>query len=234
MKKFFALLAVVLAVVSCQKDVDVDVNLSGDLATISVTLPADAITRAAAEDTNSAWSGLQNEDNESLTVTLYIFDENGNPSDKPLTATLAEGNLVANFDVRLVPGRDYTFVAWAGQNVENPHFDITSTKQNELIIALNDWAAMDESRDAFTGILPVQQFSSTKSIPTLELTRPFAKLRVVTTDMEWINNINVTPAYATVTYEVTLPETFNAFKETIGTDVFENKTHNKFKIKDYT
>ena len=229
--KFFALLAVVLAVVSCQKDVDVDVNLDGDLATISVVLPEDAITRAGGTD--SAASGLDNETNESLTVTLYIFDEKGNPSNEPLTAPLAEGNLVANFDVRLVPGRNYTFVAWAGQNVKNPHFDIASTNQSEWIIDLNDWAAMDESRDAFTGILPVQQFSSTKSIPTLKLTRPFAKLRVVTTDMEWINNINVVPAYAEVTYTVDLPKTFNAFTETIGAEKFVSKTH-EFEIKKYS
>ena len=77
MKKLFALLAVVLAVVSCQKDADLDVNMGGDVATISVTLPADAITRAAADETDSAWSGLQNEEGEVMTVTLYIFDENG-------------------------------------------------------------------------------------------------------------------------------------------------------------
>ena len=41
MKKFFALLAVVLAVVSCQKDVDnLDVNVGGEqLVNITVGLP---------------------------------------------------------------------------------------------------------------------------------------------------------------------------------------------------
>jgi hypothetical protein len=54
--------------------------------------------------------------------------------------------------------------------------------------------------------------------------------------MEWINNINVVPAYAEVTYSsnTKLPKTFNAFTETIGTEIFTNKQHSVFEIKEYT
>ena len=75
MKKLFALLAVVLAVVSCQKDVDVDVNLGGDLATISVVLPEDAITRADWNGNDSAQGGLANTSGEVVRVIMHIYDE---------------------------------------------------------------------------------------------------------------------------------------------------------------
>ena len=236
MKKLFALLAVVLAVVSCQKDADLDVNVGGDVATISVALPADAITRAAAEKTDSAWSGLQNEEGEVMTVTLYIFDENGVPSVEPYTQTLGENDLVANFEVRLVPDRNYRFVAWAGQVGAEDNFTLNTPIEEVWNIVLNnDWTAMNESRDAFTGYLEVEDFNSAKTIPTLELTRPFAKLRVITTDMEWITNNNVNPTYAEVSYEVALPSSINAYTQTINSnEPFAKKLHNTFAIKDYT
>ena len=236
MKKLFALLAVVLAVVSCQKDVDnLDVNMGGDVATISVALPADAITRAAADKTDSAWSGLQNEKEEEITVTLYIFDENGTPSVDPYTQTLGEDDLIANFEVRLVPDRNYRFVAWAGQVGAEDNFTINTPNYKDWNIALNDWTAMNESRDAFTGNLVVEDFNSAKTIPTLELTRPFAKLRVITTDMEWITNNNVNPTYAEVSYEVELPSSFNAYSQAINNEPkIKNKQHSVFEIKDYT
>ena len=237
MKRFFALLAVVLAVVSCQKDVDnLDVNMGGDVATISVALPADAITRAAADKTNSAWSGLQNEKEEEITVTLYIFDENGVPSVEPYTQTLTENDLIANFEVRLVPGRDYRFVAWAGQVGAEGNFTLNTPNTDVWNIVLNnEWTAMNEARDAFTGYLDVEDFNSAKTIPTLELTRPFAKLRVITTDMEWITNNNVNPTYAEVSYEVALPSSINAYSQAINyNEPFAKKVHNTFAIKDYT
>ena len=236
--RFFSLLAMVLCLASCQKDVDgLDVNVGGDTATISVVLPENAITRAA--DTDSAASGLANEVGEELTVTLYIFDENGKPSQQPYTADLTEGQLQANFEVRLVPDRHYTFVAWAGQKSAETLFTLGVPAQNNWTITLNDWAAMNEQRDAFTGIYSTAKekegkpFTSSSDI-TLNLTRPFAKLRVVTTDMEWLNNTNITPAYAEVTYESELPSSFNAYSEAIGTDVFTKKVHQTFEIKDYT
>ena len=57
MKKLFALLAVVLAVVSCQKDVDnLDVNVGGEqLVNITVTL-AEAETRSSADSAVGAFT----------------------------------------------------------------------------------------------------------------------------------------------------------------------------------
>ncbi|MBO7306557.1 MAG: FimB/Mfa2 family fimbrial subunit [Alistipes sp.] len=235
--RFLALAALLFGMAACQTEPAFDVNMGDGTTTISVVLPEDAITREAADETNSAWGGLQNEEGEELTVTLYIFDENGNPSKEPHTATLAQGEYVANFQVRLVPDRDYTFVAWAGQKSAENLFTLGTPAHEDWTITLSEWAAMNEQRDAFTGIYSTaekgEKFTSASNI-NLTLTRPFAKVRVVTTDMEWLKNINVTPAYAEVSYEVELPKTFNAYTQTIGTEVFTQKAHQTFKIKDYT
>ena len=233
--RFLALAALLFGMAACQTEPEFDVNMGDGTTTISVVLPEDAITRAG--DTDSAWGGLQNEQDEELAVTLYIFDENGNPSKEPHTTTLAEGTTVANFQVRLVPDRHYTFVAWAGQKSAESLFTLGTPGKENWTITLNDWTAMNEQRDAFTGIYSTaekgEKFTSASNI-NLTLTRPFAKVRVVTTDMEWLNNINVTPAYAEVSYEVELPKTFNAYTQAIGTEVFTQKEHQTFEIKDYT
>ena len=225
--KFFALLAVVLAVVSCQKDVDnIDVNMGGDVATISVALPADAITRAAADETDSAWSGLQNVKDETLRVIFQVYDENGVTNEGlRQTTTLREGELTANFNVRLVPGRQYTFVAWADQGEQ--YFDVTDLKDVKLL----SWEAMDECRDAFTATHTETDFTSSSNI-TLELIRPFAKLRVVTTDMAELGLLNITPDEAEVEYTVALPNAFNAYAgEACATTA--SKSFTNFEIAEY-
>ena len=225
--KFFALMAVVLAVVSCQKDVDsLDVNMGGNVATISVTLPENAITRAAADETNSAWSGLQNVKGETLRVIFQVYDENGVTNENlRQVKTLTEGETSANFDVRLVPDRQYTFVAWADQGEE--YFDAANLKDVKIL----SWEAMDECRDAYTATHTEEKFNSASNI-TLELTRPFAKLRVITTDMEQLGHLNIAPAEAEVEYTVALPIAFNAFAGEAGTTT-TNKTFANFDIAEY-
>ncbi|MBR6543891.1 MAG: hypothetical protein IKT66_00580, partial [Alistipes sp.] len=72
-----------------------------------------------------------------------------------------------------------------------------------LSIIENDetkWNAMDESRDAFTTSQLIENFSSASTI-TLNLERPFAKLRVVATDIEAIKAVGLKPKAATVQYD---------------------------------
>ena len=79
-------------------------------------------------------------------------------------------------------------------------------------------SAMDESRDAFTASIPVNNYSGTSTID-LKLTRPFAKLRVVTTDIENLTNLGIVPAKAAVLYSSKHYESFNAVEGKVnGTD----------------
>ena len=236
MKKFFALMAVVLAVVSCQKDVDnLDVNMGGDVATISVTLPADAITRAVG-GTDSSLGGLANTAGETIRVILKIYDEYGNPSDERQVNYLTEGNLTTNFDVRLIPNRDYTFVAWAdkvdGEADVDKFYNTTDLKNVTLMP--NTWDAMNEGRDAFTGKVLVEEFNSGKTIPTLVLTRPLAKLRVVTNDMEALGFWKFNPTKATVSYTTPHYAGFNAYEGKAINRTNENVEHQNYTIHTYT
>ncbi len=227
MKKLFALALVVLGFAACQTEPEgLDVNMDGTT-TISVVLPEDAITRAtAADETNSAWDGLANTSGETLRVIFQVYDEDGATNNNlRQEKTLVEGERTANFDVRLVPGRKYTFVAWADQG--EAYFDATDLKD----VKIASWEAMDECRDAFTATHTEANYTSASDI-TLELTRPFAKLRVVTTDMAELGYLGIVPAEAEIEYSVALPNAFNAYAGKIG-ETAETKSFTNFDIAEY-
>ena len=213
MKKIFALLAVVLAVVSCQKEINglpVDSNNEAAVS-FSVALPDDA-TRAAGAD--SAKGGVTNVDMTQYDIRfiLEVYDENG---------VLAKERMVnytdakeTSFQLRLVPGRAYNFVVWADFVREDSQADlhyVTSAGLRSVKVNTDTWDVIDESRDAYTDVFTVHNFSSTSTID-MTLTRPFAKLRVVTNDIKEM--ISVRPAEVTVNYINTkFYDTFDAFTE---------------------
>ena len=241
MKKLLALLAVVLCVVSCQTEPEgLDVNVGGEIdAIVNVTIP-EAETRAA--DSNSALGAFENVDFDEYTIR-YILQVyyNNEPSQERLVK-YSDDKSVA-FDVRLVPGRDYNFVVWADivegndyvdnqwSNNDDLHYNTTNLHE----IKLNDtWVAMDETRDAFTGYYNTAdhnvKYSSSLPI-NITLKRPFAKLRVITTDMKELGYLGIAPHNAVVTYTTQFHESFNAFNGQYG-DETVSKTHS-FDIKAY-
>ena len=141
---------------------------------------------------------------------------NGQPSRERLVK-YSDGQSVT-FPVRLVPGRDYNFVVWAdlveGNNYQDNEWynedGLHYNTENLHAITLKDtWVAMDETRDAFTATQLVEDYSSTSSI-NITLTRPFAKLRVVTTDMVELGYLGIEPHNAVATYTTKHYESFNA------------------------
>ena len=222
--KFLVLLALVLGVVSCQTEPEgLDVNVGGEIdAIVNVTIP-EAETRA----TNSAEGAFKNVDFSKYTIR-YILQVyyNNEPSQERLVK-YSDSKSVA-FDVRLVPGRDYNFVVWADivegndyvdnewSNADDLHYNTTNLHN---ITLKQTWVAMDETRDAFTGYYNTAdhnvKYSSSLPI-NITLKRPFAKLRVVTTDMVALNNLGIAPYKATVTYANKHRESFNAYDGTYG------------------
>ena len=224
MKKLLALLAVVLCVVSCQTEPEgLDVNVGGEIdAIVNVTIP-EAETRA----TNSAEGAFKNVDFNDYTIR-YILQVyyNNEPSQERLVK-YSDDNSVA-FDVRLVPGRDYNFVVWADIVEGNDYVDNEWSNNDDLhynttnlhnITLKSTWVAMDETRDAFTGYYNTAdhnvKYSSSLPI-NITLKRPFAKLRVVTTDLKNLTNLGITPYKATVSYANAHRESFNAYNGTYG------------------
>ena len=228
MKKLLALLAVVLCVVSCQTEPEgLDVNVGGEIdAIVNVTIP-EVETRAA--NSNSALGAFANVDFSKYTIR-YILQVyyNNEPSQERLVK-YSDDTSVA-FDVRLVPGRDYNFVVWADivegnnyvdnqwSNADDLHYNTTNLHN---ITLKSTWVAMDETRDAFTATKLIEDYNGAMSID-MPLKRPFAKLRVVTTDLKNLTNLGIIPYKATVSYANAHRESFNALNGTYGAKTKEN------------
>ena len=220
MKKLFALLAVVLAVVSCQKNVDnLDVNVGGEqLVNITVGLPE--ATRAAS-NTGFNFTNLGTDFELRYILEIYAKD---NTTDCIRKEVFTKYQSVV-FPVRLIPGRDYRVVAWAdivpvdADRNENGDYDYYYETSNGLvavtIIENNEinWNAMDEYRDAFTTFADIEDFSANRSLD-LTLVRPFAKIRVVSTDIKDIEDLGFELGSGEVTYRCDMHRKFNAYTGT--------------------
>ena len=221
MKKFFALLALVLGVVSCQTE-GFDVNVGGEQdVNITVSLPEG--TRA-----DSALGAFENIDMSQYDIR-YIFQVfNAEGTVYKTKQVICSDAKTVSFPVRLIPNRTYNFVVWAdlvkNGETENAHYTIGESLKE---ITLNKWAPMDESRDAYTGKTSVVFNGDPIKV---NLTRPFAKLRVKTTDMNEL--LGVVPAKAKVTYLTEHYTSFNAVNQTPGNK--DDKAHDTFEIVEYT
>ena len=203
MKKLLLFAALVLGAVSCMKDNSFDANAGGEAEVVlSVALPAD-VTRAINQ--NSADGAIGNIDlaNEyDIRYILEVFDAHDDLA-KRVEQFEAESTSTT-FALRLIPGRAYTFVVWAdfvAQGSEDAlHYDAESLREIKVIGGVQN--AMDESRDAYTGTYYVENFSSSSQIG-FELKRPFAKLRVVTNDIDEIysNLVGANIVYTAQTYQ---------------------------------
>ena len=206
MKKFLALAALVLGMVSCQTEPEgFDVNVGGEQdVNITVSLPEG--TRA-----NSALGAFENVDFTKYDVRFQCEVHYGDQV-KTLEPQFSDNGTEASFNVRLIANRNYTFVVWADLVEEGSESDLHYNTANGLtnITLNNTWVAMDETRDAFT-CSEVCEFKRNANI-RLELKRPFAKLRVITTDMKEL--MGVMPETVEVEYTTTHFDTYNALTKT--------------------
>ena len=173
--------------------------------------------------------------NYELRYILEIYVD-GNTTDcirKELFTTATE-NVV--FPVRLVPQRNYRVVAWADivpvsatERTAEGDYDYyyeTSNGLDAVTIIENDeikWNAMDEYRDAYTAYEVVNNFTANTAI-NLTLVRPFAKLRVVSTDIKDIEDLGYTLKNGVVEYSVDLKRQFNALYGTANTASYKRHT----------
>ncbi len=206
MKKLLLLATLVLGVVSCMKDQPVEAGLTGDgNIVLSVGLPADA-TRAAGTDSAKGAIGNIDLAQYDIRYILEVFDANNTLAKR--VENYEDTATETTFELRLIPGRHYSFVVWAdfvAQGSEDAlHYNAEDLRNIEII---GDQNAMDESRDAYTGIFRTsdndgQTFSSSSQI-SFELKRPFAKLRVVANDIDEIYSslVGATIEYTADTYQ---------------------------------
>ena len=220
--RFLALAALVLGLASCQTESEgLNVNVGGEQdVTISVSLPE--TTRANSEE--GAFVNVVNSDDYTIRYILQVYYNDTESEADPQVAYSDETSV--NFDVRLVPGRDYKFVVWADVVKEADKADWHyNTADLKNITLKGDWNAMDETRDAFTGVELVQKYNGTKSIEVL-LTRPFAKLRVMTDDMQVLEDLGLSADLAVVEYATDHYSSFNALTGVPFNKNIEKKKNN--------
>ena len=199
-----------LGLASCQTEPAVDVVLDGEQeVTLSVSLPE--TTRANTQ--NSAVGGVSNVLGEyDIRYILEVYNDAGVMVKERMTKT--SDTTTAQFDLRLIPNRNYTFVVWADFVTNGSEEDLYYNTQNGGLrnVAINEslWNAMDEARDAYTGTVRIEDFDKNDDI-AVTLTRPFGKLRVVTTDIAALYNI--LPEGVDVEYSVPVYTAFDAFEE---------------------
>lgn len=198
-----------LGLAACQNDPEgLNVNADGTVnTTLSVTLPE--ATRAGSDV-----GGLThfNSATHDIRYILEVYNDAGKLVKERDTKLSDAGTVV--FDLRLIPNRDYNFVVWA-DFVENGskadcyyNTDAEGAGLRNVSVVEGKWTAMNELRDAYTGVKRIEGYNSSSTID-LTLTRPFAKLRVVTTDIDELYGI--LPEKVQVEYRTDVYRGFDAF-----------------------
>lgn len=194
----------VLTAAGCSQNPDLPGwNPDGETIRIRLDAPEALQTTRAVAGTNSARGGLTNVDWEryDLRYQIAVYSSDGS---RLLVAPQAKtsdtyGSTV--FEFRLTPNNTYKFVAWADfvaqGTSEDLHYD-TSDFTNITTRDALDAQINDESRDAYfisSNIAISQTFDA-----SLTLKRPFAKIRVVTTDWDEANGAAAKPDNFRIAY----------------------------------
>ena len=235
MKKILFFAALVLGMASCQTEPEgLDVMVGGEQEVmLNVSLPES--TRSASS-AGFDFTGFEGNTSYDLRFILEIAYNGNIYRDVETSKTTS-----ATFPVRLVPGRDYTFTVWADLVEEGSqadlHYNILDNAQDNVSalsnITFKEWTTNVETRDAFCGRYTLASDKSVASIPTITLTRPFAKVRVVSTDIANVRKFGIEPNKATVTYRVPMYTAFNAVTGEVAGNATENLSYT-YDIKDST
>lgn len=246
MKKLLSILALALCFVACQNEPEVNVSNS-DLVDVvlNIEAPELGITRAGADGEddsknakNSAYGAIDYADDAfwgeyDLRYTLEVYAENDSdgsegPIAKERLVNYLDRYAQTTFKLRLVPNRTYKFVVFADfvaqDSKENLYYDTEKLTAITSLTRGTQWNAMNEARDAY--FITENIHVTTGLEQKLILTRPFAKVRVVTTDILDLEKY-ATPAKVVVTYyNHPIYKSFNAVNGAISTEMTGNElTH---------
>lgn len=177
----FLMAVAALAVVGCAEPKDELGVQMGESANVELSIEIPAIdTRVGA--TNSALGGLSNVDWNVYDLRYKVAVYQGDNIAYSYTTYAEEGYAGLNHSVSLTKGREYELYVWA-DFVKIQGEDLHYTTDDIRTILLNgNYAVNDESRDAYAFYGTFSTAEGAQSTVSAELTRPFAKLRVVTTD----------------------------------------------------
>ena len=250
MKKVLILAALVLGMASCQKDFAVENESRGEVS-VQLAVAAPELIGATRTDgdtqntLNSAYGAIdyldgnatgdrQNWSKVDLRYSLEVYDE-ADPTTpvKDRMVVIKDKYEPVNFELRLIPNRDYRFVVFADfvpQGTAAQEVDYNNQANlglrhtiganlTEITIKQDVDDINDELADAyFKAFTYTPTNSGSNKADDVILQRPYAKVRVVATDLADLN-LNVEPKYVYVDYGTSyIPTTFNAVTGEISVD----------------
>ena len=215
-KSLLTLLGVGLLLTSCQSDEPFAPGEGGEKqVTFTLNVPGELGTRAA-----SGESGAQNNQNADIYYTL-VLDANG---DKQVLQETTKEKTVT-FTTPVVLGRKYDITAYASYEA-----NIDANASNIKAIAVEK-SFNDETKDAYTAHVEDHDFALS-ALPTMQLKRPFGKLRLIATDyVETGTAKNTAIDQVTITYNNTTATTYDATTtlfNNVGTGISATKEFNKY------
>ena len=156
-------------------------------------------------------------------LEVYDVDPTGTYGDdyapvKDRQVVIVDEYQPVSFDLRLVPNRNYHFVVFADFVAQGATNNASLEVQQPLglrhtigatlkDITIKDDGINDEAADAYFATKDIT--ISNPMAHSMVLTRPYAKMRVVTTDLATLN-LNVEPGKVVVEYDGYHPNAFNA------------------------
>ena len=241
MKKLLSILALALCFVACQNEPNIGAKNS-DLANVVLNIEAPELATRADADANagknSAFGAIDffndaDWANYDVRYILEVYDVNDNGTGEPIyrerLVKCLDKYAPTTFNLRLVPNRDYKFVVFADfveQGSEDDlYYDTTDLNNITAKTGAEGWNAMNEVRDAYFVSQNVKVEASLDE--TLTLKRPFGKVRVIATDLDYIAGYSK-PGYVEITYHTEpLYKSFNAVNGNLNNAVMagEELTH---------
>lgn len=219
--RILAFVALILGMVACQNESDFD-NVATE--EMHLTVSIDEVATRTESDNGFDLSTLGTEYELRFILEVYNLGNEKHTAQQIAYSTTTS----TTFKVELPTNRNYRFVVWADIVEKDERSDLHYKTTDGLtnISLLSEWEPNDETRDAYTAYIDVLGYSGSSNIDALTLARPFAKVRVVST------NASTSTAKMSVNYSSELPTTFNAYNGTVGGNGL--KSHDTFDIADYT
>lgn len=224
MKKLLSILALALCFVACQNEPNIGAKNS-DLANVVLNIEAPELATRADADANagknSAFGAIDffndaDWANYDVRYILEVYDVNDNGTGEPIyrerLVNYLDKYAPTTFNLRLIPNREYKFVVFADfveqGSKDDLYYDTTDLRNITAKTGVEGWNAMNEVRDAYFVSQNVKVEASLDE--TLTLKRPFGKVRVIATDLDYIAGYSK-PGYVEITYHTEqLYKSFNA------------------------
>ena len=231
MKKLLSILALALAFVACQNEPGVGDKSDAATVILNVAAPELDATRADADANagkNSAFGAIDffndaDWANYDVRYILEVYaaedDGTGEPIYRERLVNYLDKYAPTQFELRLVPNREYKFVVFADfvkqGTTTDLFYDTTDLRNVTAKTDAEGWNAMNEVRDAYFVSENIEV--STSLSKTLTLKRPFGKVRVIATDLDYIAGYSA-PGYVEITYKnEPLYKSFNAVNGQLST-----------------